>query len=271
MCGRFTIRTPASQLAAAFDVDELPPEGDAPPRFNVAPTQPVPVVRDVGEHRRLDLARWGLIPSWAKDTKIAARLINARAETARTQPAFRAAFARRRCLVVADGWYEWRRSGAKLKGKPVKEAFHLRRPDGGPLAFAGLWERWRGPREAELDVADDRRPRSALRASLGLVSCTILTVDANPVTAAVHDRMPAILEGDAIERWLAVDPAAAQPDELLAELAALLRPFREDGVVVVPVGSWVNDVKHDGPECLAPPTEAPAAPPQDPRQRTLFS
>lgn len=263
MCGRFTIRTPQRQLAAAFDVDELPPgdEADGPPRFNVAPTQPVPIVRDVGQDgtttRRLDLARWGLVPFWAKDTKIAARLINARAETARTQPAFRAAFARRRCLVLADGWYEWRRSGARAKGKPVKEAFHLRRPDGGPIAFAGLWERWRGPREAPLDVAVE--------------TCTILTVDANPVTAAVHDRMPAILEGDAVERWLAVDPHAAQPDDELAELARLLRPFREDGVVVVPVGSWVNDVKHDGPECLAPPTEAPAAPPQDPRQRTLFS
>lgn len=106
---------------------------------------------------------------------------------------------------------------------------------------------------------------------MAVETCTILTVDANPVTAAVHDRMPAILEGDAIQRWLAVDPAGPQPDDELAEVAKLLRPLREDGVVVVPVGAWVNDVKHDGPECLAPPVEAPATPPGDPRQGTLFA
>lgn len=245
MCGRLTIRLPAHALKEALEVEDLPPEG-VPERFNVAPTQPVPVVRAGPAGRRLDLLRWGLLPAWAKDARLGARLINARSETAATTPAFRAAFARRRCLVVCDGFYEWHRPT-----RAAKQAFHLRRPDGGPLALAGLWERWGGPPGAPLPAPVE--------------TCAILTVPASAAVARIHDRMPAVLEGEALARWL--DPGEALPEAL----GALLRPWREDGLVLVPVGDWVNDARHEGPRCLAPPVEAPAAPPRDPPgQATLF-
>ena len=229
MCGRFTIRTPLHELIPEFDLDEAPPELE--PRFNVAPTQAALVVRASERRRRLELLRWGLVPRWAADLKVGARMINARSETAPTRPAFREAFAQRRCLVLADGFYEWRPEAR------ARRPLHIRRPDGRPFAMAGLWERWRG-REDDPWVE----------------TCCVLTTEASARVAAVHDRMPALLlERDAIARWL--DPAAAQDD-----LRALLRPAPDDALDLVPVATWVNDVRHEGARCLDPPGSSDASP-----------
>jgi putative SOS response-associated peptidase YedK len=244
MCGRFTITTPLSELKEAFDVEVVAPELEQQPpqRFNVAPSQEVLSVRVVEERRRLDLLRWGLVPFWAKDTKIGYKLINARSETAQKLPAFRGAFPRHRCLVLADGFYEWLREGKKKLGH------HIRRRDGRPFAMAGLWERWRGPaRDAEVP----------------LESCTVLTVEANGLVSRIHDRMPAILRPEDVGPWL-------DRGTPVDEAQALLRPFAEDELVMVPVGPWVNDARHEGKECLAPPVEAPARGPEPPGQTTLF-
>lgn len=277
MCGRFTIRTPLAALAARFLVDDLgvglgPGDDAGPeaagaglrPRWNVAPTQPVPVLRsgpapgaDGPARRRLDLLRWGLVPSWARDPgdrAVGARLINARGETAHARPAFRDAFARRRCAVLADGFYEWRRDGRR------REPFHFRRPDGAPVAFAGLWARWRPP-------GADGPP---------LETCAVVTTHANAVVADVHDRMPVLLDDDGLARWL--DPALGEDP---APLRALLVPCPSIDLVAVPVSGWVNDVHHDDPRCLDPPGTAPPPPgrrarrggppaPDPPEQRLLF-
>lgn len=243
MCGRFTVKTPLHALVDAFDVEEVQDGLEAlPERFNVAPTQEVPVVRLAHDRpaRRLDLLRWGLVPGWARDTKIGHRTINARAETVATTPAFRQAFARRRCVVLADGFYEWRREGKARLGH------WIRRRDGRPFAMAGLWERWRGPDGALAPP---------------LETCTIVTTDANEVVAPIHDRMPVLLDLDDVGRWL--DPHAPAP-------AALLRPCPAALLESVPVGPYVNDVRHEGPRCLEPYREPPAAPPRAPAQGELF-
>lgn len=243
MCGRFTLTTPLADLKEAFDVEDVAPALEqAPPRFNVAPSQDVPAVRVVEDRRRLDPLRWGLVPFWARDAKIGYKLLNARSETAPKMPAFRGAFPRHRCLIPSDGFYEWLREGKKKLGH------HIRRRDGRPFAMAGLWERWRGP-DRDADVA--------------LESCTILTVEANGLVSRIHDRMPAILLPEHVGPWL----DGATPVE---EAQALLRPFPEDELVMVPVGPWVNDARHEGPECLAPPVEAPARGPEPEGQTRLF-
>lgn len=250
MCGRFTIKTPLHDLVDAFGVTEVEDQvaDVAPERYNVAPTQPVPVVRVVGSgegpaarHRKLALVRWGLVPFWARDAKIGARTINARAESVATTPAFRAAFPRRRCLVLADGFYEWKREGKTRFG------YWIRRRDGRPFAMAGLWERWKGEQK-ELDPP--------------LETCTIITTDANEVVAPVHDRMPVILDADDYARWL-------DPDEHGTEtLTSMLHPCPPDLLETIPVGTFVNDVRHDGPACIERVVEGPAAP--DDAQRLLF-
>lgn len=248
MCGRFTIKTPLHDLVDAFGVTEVEDPLEAQPaRFNVAPTQAVPVVRVVGapgpeRHRKLELMRWGLIPFWARDAKIGARTINARAESVATTPAFRAAFPRRRCLVLADGFYEWRREGRTRFG------YWIRRRDGRPFAMAGLWERWKGEQK-ELEPP--------------LETCTIITTDANEAVAPIHDRMPAILDPDDYARWL-------DPDEHRTEtLSALLHPCPARLLETVPVGTFVNDVRHDGPACIERLVERPAVPEAE-TQRLLF-
>ena len=164
MCGRFTLRTSARDVVEEFDLLETP---SLTPRVNIAPTQPVPVVRVPGQ---LEFLRWGLIPSWADDPKIGARMINARADGVATKPAFRRAFQSRRCLIIADSFYEWRN----------REPFCFRRRDGRPFAFAGLWDRWKG-----------------------IESCTIITTEPNALLADYHDRMPVILGPQERQRWLA--------------------------------------------------------------------
>src|ERR1051326_5590811 len=175
MCGRYVITSPPAAIRALFGYPEQP---NFPPRYNVAPTQPIPIVRLDEGRRQFALMRWGLIPAWVKDPKTFSLLINARAESVLDKPAFRNAMRRRRCLIPADGFYEWREVGGR------KQAYFVRRRDGAPFAFAGLYETWPGPNGEGLDPA------------------AIVTTTANRTLAVIHDRMPAILAPEAFALWL---------------------------------------------------------------------
>ena len=220
MCGRFTFRKPSPAALASFGVTEAA-EG---PRasFNVAPGQTVPVVVQMGDRRMLDSYRWGLVPAWAKDPSVGYKMINARGETVADKPAFRQAFLQRRCLILADGFYEWKQ-GTKAK---VPHYFTL--PHEEAFAFAGLWERWEGPD------------------GIGLLTCTIVTVEANELMRPFHHRMPVILEPDDYGRWL--DPGFRNK----AALLTLLRPYPSARMRVRPVSALVNSPKNDGPQCVLP-------------------
>ena len=218
MCGRYTLRKPPREIADAFDVPEVP---ELPARYNIAPTQPVPVVRldpDRGR-REIELLHWGLIPSWADDPAIGNRMINARAETVAEKPAFRHAFRKKRCLVLTDGFFEWRREGKR------KQPFFIRMKDDRPFAFAGLWEDW-------------ERDAGAIR------SCTHLTTEPNGVVAPIHDRMPLILPESAYDLWL--DPDVNDPKRL----QPLLVPYPADEMEAYPVGTLVNSPANDVAECI---------------------
>lgn len=223
MCGRFTLRSPAGVVAEEFGLLDVEP---LRPRYNIAPTQPVAVIRRSPKSRdaprQLVMLRWGLVPSWAADPKIGNRLINARAETVAEKPAFRAALRRRRCLVAADGFFEWRRTGS------AKQPYFIRRVDDRPFAFAGLWEIWEGPDHTLLE------------------SCALITTEANALMASIHDRMPVILSPDHYALWL--DPAMEDPRQLLP----LLRPCPSEAMVAHPVSTHVNDPRHDDPRCVVP-------------------
>jgi len=221
MCGRFTLRAPASVIAAQFSLFEVPL---LKPRFNIAPTQPVPVVRMTPQQaeppRQFVFLHWGLVPSWAADPAIGHRLINARAETAADKPSFRTALRRRRCLVVADGFYEWQTVGKRRQPMFI----HLR--DDRPLAFAGLWEAWEGADHSSLE------------------SCTILTTAANDLVRPIHDRMPVIVAPADYGRWL--DPAVQTPEPILP----LLRPYPSEPLEAYAVSTRVNSPARDEPECV---------------------
>jgi putative SOS response-associated peptidase YedK len=221
MCGRFTLTDPDADLTVQFNLPEIP---DMPPRYNIAPTQPVAAVRVSPEasQREMVLLRWGLIPFWAKDVKIGARMINARSETAAEKPAFRAAFRRRRCLVVADGFYEWQKQNG------TKQPFFIHLRDGHPFALAGLWEHWEGPGG---DVIE---------------SCTLLTTQPNELLKALHNRMPVILHPQDYDLWL--DPQVQQADPL----RPLLQPYPPDHMDAYPVSRWVNSPGNDDPRCIEP-------------------
>jgi putative SOS response-associated peptidase YedK len=219
MCGRFTLSSPIEAIQAELPELELP--GDYRPRFNIAPTQLVLAVRPSSEGLVTAWLRWGLIPYWAGDPAMGNRFINARAETLARRPAFRDAFRRRRCWVLADGYYEWVREG------PSKRPMRIRLADGRPFAMAGLWERWY-PRGAE-----------------PVESCTLVTTDASPSIAALHDRMPVILPPGARERWL---DRAASP----SELGLLLQPYAGKELEAYAVSTLVNSPANDVPDCLAP-------------------
>ena len=217
MCGRIVRSSPAEVLRAEFGA-EPPPDLQA--RFNVCPGEPILAVVAGEAGRRMGWLRWGLVPPFAKDPREGMRAINARAETVATRPAFRRAFRRRRCLVVADGFYEWRRDGRE------KQPFFVRLRSGRPMAFAGLWERWRPPdRDAE-----------------PLVSCAIVTCAANGVVAPIHDRMPVILAPAARDAWL--DPACDDPGRLLV-------PCPDDVLEAWPVSSRVNRGDQDDADLVA--------------------
>lgn len=219
MCGRFTLTLPPDLLAEAFDLDDVPV---LEARYNIAPTQPVAVVRRLKPDgpRQLDLLRWGLALPPGEGTRTGGPVINARSESVATRPAFRDAFRRRRCLVPADGFYEW------APGRGRRQAFHVHRKDGRPFAMAGIWEP-EGPGGAP-------------------ASCAILTTEPNELLRSIHDRMPVIVEPVDYERWLA--PEGGDPEAL----SGILRPYPAEPLATRAVGPAVNSAQNEGPACLDP-------------------
>ena len=224
MCGRYAITLPPEAMRRLFAYAEQP---NFPPRYNVAPTQPVPIVRAAGGVRHFGLVRWGFLPGFVKDPKTFPLIINARAEGIESKPSFRAAIRRRRCLFIADGWYEWRRT-SDARGKMVKQPFLLRARDHGPLGFAGLYETWSDPQGGEIETG------------------CIVTTSANAATVAIHDRMPAIVAPADFDAWLDCS------DETTGRAAALLKPAPDDTIEFFEVSPQVNSYKSDGPELQAP-------------------
>lgn len=206
----------------------LGPPVELRPRYNVAPGQSIAAVRAEADGRRLSLLRWGLLPSWAKDPGIGYRMINARAETVASKPAFRSAYRARRCLIPADGFYEWVRKGT------IKQPYLIGLDDGQPMNFAGLWERWRVPENIIL-------PRSLKDLAPGevLETCTVLTTEANELMKPIHHRMPVILPPEAFAPWLDGENVA-------------LAPYPAETMTARAVNRWVNNAAHDGPRCIEP-------------------
>ena len=245
MCGRYAITLPPEAVRAFFQYAEQP---NFPPRYNIAPTQPVPIVRmqrgQAGKTRHFNLVRWGFLPGFVKDPKEFPLVINARSETVLDKPSFRNAMRRRRCIFIADAFYEWRRdktqpdknSADKNRGKAASVPFLIRRRDGNPMAFAGLWEAWMGPNGEEQDTA------------------CIVTTDANGVMAAIHDRMPVILEPQDFDTWLDND------DVEVEDAARLMRPAAEEVLEAFRISTAVNKVANDNPDIQRPATDQPAAP-----------
>jgi putative SOS response-associated peptidase YedK len=220
MCGRFNLIADGAEIAEAFALAQTP---EVVARYNIAPTQPVAAVRlsRQGE-RELTHFHWGLIPSWARDTKLASRMINARAETVAEKPSYRSAFKRRRCLLPATGFYEWQ----KLDGK--KQPMHIHAADNAMLALAGLWEYWQGADGSEIE------------------SCTIITRDANEMMRPIHNRMPLIVGVEDYDLWL--DPAAPLP----AVQALLQMPVSNELLHASPITTYVNSPFNEGPGCIEP-------------------
>ncbi len=219
MCGRYAFFSPAEAVKRTFALDDLP---ELEPRYNIAPTQDVPAVRTGEEGRRaLAMLHWGLVPKWAKEKAIGNRMINARAETLAEKPSFRDAFRKRRCLVVADGWYEWQVASGS------KQPWFVRMKDGRPFAFAGLWERWKDPADGSM-----------------LESCTIVTTDASAPIRKIHDRMPAVLPEAEWDRWL--DTAYSDTEQL----SQLLAPYDPGALQAWPVSRLVNAPKNQGAKLI---------------------
>jgi putative SOS response-associated peptidase YedK len=221
VCGRFTQQRPTAELAAMFDA-ELPPD-ELLPTYNLAPTDEAAVVVERADRRAIRAYRWGLIPSWAKDEKGAAKMINARAETLATSGAFRESFRKRRCIVPADAFYEWQRQGG------ARQPFLIRRNDDAPLALAGLWSGWHHPETEQV-----------------IRSFTIVTTIANRLLSGIHNRMPVVLAPKDWDLWL--DPANQETEEL----TGLLQPSADDELVLFPVRPLVNNVRNNGPELIEP-------------------
>jgi putative SOS response-associated peptidase YedK len=219
MCGRYAVTSSPEAIRALFRFDDLP---NFPPRYNIAPTQPIAVVRVEEGKRRFALVRWGFIPSWVKDPKTVSLLFNARGETVIDKPAYRAAMKRRRCLIPADGFYEWQRVGER------KQPFYVRGKDGAPLAFAGLWETWTGPNGEEMETA------------------AILTTSANTTLAPIHDRMPVVVPPHAFDLWLNCAGVDAQT------AATLITSAPDDVLEAYPVSTAVNRVANNEPTLMEP-------------------
>jgi putative SOS response-associated peptidase YedK len=217
MCGRYTLHTDLERLIEQF---ELFRAAEIKPRYNISPSQMVPVIRPTDQGRELALLRWGLVPHWAKEEKTGYSMINARAETVTEKPAFRSAFRRRRCLIPADGFYEWK------KLERAKQPFHIRMRGGEPFAFAGLWEHWQGGEGKTIE------------------SCSIIVTTANDLMRPIHDRMPAILDRENYGTWL-------DPDFTDAErLKALLAPYPSERMESYPVSAAVNSPKNEVAGCV---------------------
>jgi putative SOS response-associated peptidase YedK len=242
MCGRFVAASSPQLLAQHFAVDDVWVDATEP-SYNVAPTEQVLIVRERdrdGEQQRvLSAARWGLVPSWAKDPSIGNRMINARAETLTTKSAYKRAFETHRCLVPADGFYEWKvvAPPATPKGRALKQPVFIHRRDGEPMAFAGLWAAWKVPEGVQVEgVGEDGWLRS----------CVIITTDANELLMPIHDRMPVVLPESEWEKWL--DPA----EHDTASLERLLVPAPDEQLELWPVSPLVNKPEHKGPEVAKP-------------------
>lgn len=235
MCGRYTITSPPEAMRDLFAFAEQP---NFPARYNVAPTQPVPIVRLEGGRRHFVLVRWGLIPSWSKEEP-RTLLINARAETIAEKPSFRGAFRHRRCLMPADGFYEW-----KAMPRGPKQPFYIRRRDRKPFAFAAIWDNWMTADGSEIE------------------SCAIVTTEANATLAPIHARMPVILDEKDWDRWL-------DPETPLKELRALMKPAPDDLLEAIPVAPAVNRVVNDNAGLVVEVSEATAveATPEHPKKK----
>ena len=216
MCGRYTLKTPVDTLAEKFQIDEHPSSLTA--SYNVSPTQQVAAVFAEGGKRKLEMMHWGLIPSWANDPAIGNRMINARAETVAVKPSFRKAFRKRRCLMLADGFYEWQKTATG------KQPFYIRMEDGSPFSFAGLWESWENGRQMR--------------------SCTIITTDADNVVDDIHNRMPVIFHPENYGLWLNPDFEEKEP------LSALLKPYPAEAMEAYPVSRRVNKPSNNKPICI---------------------
>lgn len=228
MCGRYTLISPLDDLLDVFGVPEV--HFDYRPRYNIAPSQDAPVLAEDQDGRRIGLLRWGLIPSWADDPAIGSRMINARSETASEKPSFRAAFGRRRCIVLADGFFEWSRpglAGRHTEGKGKKVPYWIHLPTQKPFGMAGLWEKWSPP---EGDP---------------IYTFTILTTEANDDLRSIHHRMPVILPPDEYRDWLSPDTSPSHLQEMMAPFSVGVLDARQ-------VSTLVNSPGNDVPECVEP-------------------
>ena len=229
MCGRYALWHFIQELIRRFTIDYVDYMDDVPEiSYNIAPSEPILVVTEADGARRLEAYRWGLVPSWATDPAIGNRLINARAETITEKPSYRNAFASRRCLIPADGFFEWMAADTSVK-KPLRQPMYITRPDRELFAFAGIWDEW---------IAPDGSP---------LRSCAIITVNANQALSPIHNRMPAILDSDSEATWL--DKSAKIPD-----LLSLLHPAPDNALEAYPVSSAVNSALYKEASCIAPAT-----------------
>jgi putative SOS response-associated peptidase YedK len=219
MCGRFTLAADATLIQEAFPWLNIP--GNLQPRYNVAPSQPVALVPNDGKNQ-LDYFVWGLIPSWAKDPDIGNRMINARAETLAEKPSFKSSLKRKRCLILADGFYEWK----QIPGQKAKLPMYIRLESGKPFAFAGLWDEWHAPDGSQV------------------LSCTIITTEPNSMMQAIHNRMPVILPPEAYTAWLA--KGEQKPETLIG----LLQPYPAEMMTAYPVSMQVNSPNNDSPELI---------------------
>jgi len=222
MCGRFTLTVSPEELQAAFPDFQIP--GDIPPSYNIAPSQPVPVIPNDGK-KQLTFYKWGLVPMWADEETFGGyNLINARAETVAEKPSFRTPFRRKRCLVLSDGFYEWK----KTSSKGSKTPYYVRMKDETPFAFAGLWDRWQSPHGDEL------------------LSACIITTEPNDIVKPIHSRMPVILPREGYEAWL--HPGEKNPDQL----SPYLKPYPGEEMEAFPVSTYVNNPKNNSPQCIQP-------------------
>lgn len=234
MCGRYAITLPPEVYRDFFGYAEQP---NFPPRYNVAPTQPVPIVMEDRNGRHFMLVRWGFLPAWVKDPKDFPLVINARGETLETKPTFKAALKRRRCIFLADGFYEWRRHGRE------KVPFLIRPASRKPMPLAGLWETYSDPDGGEIDTA------------------AVVTTDANGALSGIHDRMPVILSEKDMGTWLDVS------DETTEKAMRLVRPCPDEWLEVVPVSSRVNKVENDDPGLMEPLAQPEAKPAMEPKRK----
>ena len=227
MCGRYTQMHSGEAIAQAFGLQHIP---DLQPRYNIAPTQPVSAISQSEEVREYRTFQWGLVPSWSKDPSIGSRMINARAETAAEKPSFRAPFKRRRCLVIADGFYEWQRSDNLKDGQKggQKQPYYIQLKTRSLFGFAGLWDTWESGDGSYLET------------------CTILTTEPNELMQPIHNRMPVIVHPEDYDLWL--NPSLQQRDRL----QPVLRPYETDAMQMYPVSKTVNSPRNESPACIEP-------------------